>query len=422
MATILAYTVPAAGHLFPLMPGLLELKRRGHEIHVRTQAELVDAVRDAGLHAEAVDPAILDVPVEDYRAKRDIDRLRRGIHEMIARGPAERADTVRAIAEVRPDALIIDVNAYGAAVAAQGSGLPWAISLPSLLALPGKGIPPYGLGMKPMRGPLGRVRDTLVTHILIRQYARAMLPGLNRLRAAEGLPELTTPVGHMLSADRLLVLTGDPLEYPRGDDLPPHVRFVGAQSWDPPAEVPAWLDEPGDPWVLVTNSTDYQRDEALPLAAVEALRDEPVRVILTLADAYDTVELTPAPNVRVERFVAHGPVLERAAAVVTHSGMGIVQKAVAAGVPIVAVPFGRDQPEVARRVVEAGAGVRLPARKLTPERLRTAVREALAMRPAAQAAGARLRAAGGASRFADVAEELAGEPAPAALSVAGAAA
>jgi MGT family glycosyltransferase len=298
-------------------------------------------------------------------------------------------------------------------VAAQGSGLPWAISLPSLLALPGKGIPPYGLGMKPMRGPVGRLRDGALVRVLIRQYGAAMLPGLNRLRAAEGLPELTSPVDHMLSADRLLVLTGDPLEYPRGSDLPGHVRFVGAQSWDPPgAAAPAWLGEPGDPWVLVTNSTDYQRDEALPLAAVEALRDEPVRVILTLADAYDTVEIAPAPNIRVERFVPHGPVLERAAAVVTHSGMGIVQKALGAGVPIVAVPFGRDQPEVARRVVEAGAGVRLPARKLTPERLRAAVRQAMTMRPAAEAAGARLRAAGGASRFADTVEELTGEPLP----------
>jgi UDP:flavonoid glycosyltransferase YjiC (YdhE family) len=62
--------------------------------------------------------------------------------------------------------------------------------------------------------------------------------------------------------------------------------------------VPAWLTEPGDPWVLVTCSTDYQRDEALAQTAVEALRDEPVRVLLTLADAYDTIELPSAANVR----------------------------------------------------------------------------------------------------------------------------
>ena len=410
MATILAYTAPAAGHLFPLMPGLLELHDRGHEIHVRTQAELVDGVRAAGLHAEPIDPAILDVEVADYHAKRDIDRLRRGVHDMISRGPAERADLHAAVADTRPDALLIDVNAYGAAVAAAGTGLPWAVTLPSLLPLPGEGIPPYGLGMRPMRGPVGRLRDRALTAVLIRQYARAMLPGLNALRATEGLAPLESPVEQLLTADRLLVLTGDPLEYPRRD-LPASVRFVGAQPWDPPAETPAWLTEPGDPWVLVTCSTDYQRDEVLAVTAVEALRDEPVRVLLTLADAYDNVRLPPAANVRVERFVAHGPVLEHAAAVVCHAGMGIVQKSVAAGVPIAAVPFGRDQPEVGRRIAEAGAGVRLPVRKLSPERLRAAVREAMAMRPSARAAGERLRAAGGAASFADAAEELVGEPA-----------
>src|SRR4051794_10695450 len=75
--------------------------------------------------------------------------------------------------------------------------------------------------------------------------------------------------------------------------------------------------------------------------------------------------------------------------------MGIVQKAIAAGMPIAAVPFGRDQPEVARRVVEAGAGAQLRIKDLSAERLRATVREALAMRASAQAASARMLASGG---------------------------
>jgi UDP:flavonoid glycosyltransferase YjiC (YdhE family) len=139
--------------------------------------------------------------------------------------------------------------------------------------------------------------------------------------------------------------------------------------------------------VLVTCSTDYQGDERLADAAIEALRDEPVRVLVTLADAHGIGELPSAPNVRLERFVAHGPVLERAAAVVCHGGMGIVQKAIAAGVPIAAVPFGRDQPEVARRIKESGAGVAVPLKRLSAERLRVAVRDVMAMRPAARTSG-----------------------------------
>jgi UDP:flavonoid glycosyltransferase YjiC (YdhE family) len=226
-----------------------------------------------------------------------------------------------------------------------------------------------------------------------------MLPRLNALRAAHGLEPLDSPFGQLLSPDRLLVLTHRPLEYPR-TDLPEKVRMVGPQCWDPPAAEPAWLDEPGDPWVLVTCSTEYQGDEALAAAAAAGLADEPVRVLITLGDA-DPAGLPRADNVRYERFVPHGPVLERAAAVICHGGMGITQKAILAGVPLVTVPFGRDQPEVARRVSECGAGVRLPARRLSPGRLRRALGEAMALEDLP-------RFGGGApdARFADAVEEL----------------
>ena len=113
-----------------------------------------------------------------------------------------------------------------------------------------------------------------------------------------------------------------------------------------------------------------------------------------------------AANVRIERFLPHAPLLERAACVVCHAGMGITQKALAHGVPVVAVPFGRDQPEVARRVEVAGAGVRLPARKLTPDRLREAVRRAIELRPGAERIAAAFAAAGGAVAAADELEAL----------------
>ena len=404
MATILAYTYPAAGHLFPLVPGLLELQARGHDVHLLAPGEHVGHVRAAGLDAQPMDERP-EVAVKDYDGPKS-QRLKNGLAHLMAHGEAERAELERAIARVNPDLLIVDVNAYGAIVGAEASGRPWAMAIPSLLPWPGRGIPPYGLGMKPRHDALGRLRDAVLMRMVLRMYGKAMLPRLNELRTQAGLAPYSSALQQLAGADRVLVLTGEPLEYPR-TDMPAHFRFCGAQVWDPPAAAPAWLDEPGDPWVLVTCSTDYQRDERLAAVAVEALRDEPVRVIVTLADAHGAAALPRAANVRVERFVPHGPVLERAAAVVCHGGMGIVQKAVAAAVPVVAVPFGRDQPEVARRVVEAGAGVALPLKRLEPGRLREAVRTARARGAEAALASARLRAAGGAHRFADAAEELA---------------
>jgi MGT family glycosyltransferase len=405
MTTFLVYAPAAAGHVFPLVPGLLELQARGHTVHLRTGAELLATARAAGLDGSPSDSRIEDIVVRDYEHKRDVDRLREALSGLMARGPLERQDLEHAVVETKPDVLLIDTNTYGAAVAAERSGLPWATILPSLLPLPDHRVPAYGLGMRPMGGPIGRLRNRVLWRVVERQYGKSMLPRLNSLRADAGLRELKSPLEHLHGPDRLIALSGEPLEYPRCS-LPEHVRLVGGQTWDPPADPPEWLLEEGDPWVLVTCSTDYQGDERLAQTAIEALRNEPIRVLVTLADAHGVADLPRASNARIERFVPHGPVLERAAAVVCHAGMGIVHKAVAAGVPIVAVPFGRDQPEVGRRVAESGAGVVLPLNRLSPERLCASVREAIALQPGLGALAARFRAAGGADAFADAAEEL----------------
>lgn len=405
MARILTYSSPATGHVLPLVPGLRELAARGHDVHLRVDAASIDLVRGAGLEASAQDPRIAAIRITDHEAEQGIERLRRGLRDLITRGGLERVDLLAAIDEVQPDVLIVDTNAYGALTLAEASGLPWAMSFPSLVPFKERGIPTYGLGLRPMRGPVGRLRDAVLWRVIEAKYAEAMLPGLNALRAESSLPPLRSPLELYDAPGRILALTGPPLEYPRVSP-PASLRFVGAQRWDPPAETPGWVTEPGDPWVLVTCSTEYQGDEALAAAAIEGLRDEPVRVLVTAADAADASSLPVAPNARVERFVPHGAVLPHVAAVVCHGGMGITQKAIAAGVPLLVVPFGRDQPEVARRVVEAGAGVRLPQRKLTPERLRTGVRDAMLLRDGAREAGAVLRASGGGAAFADAVAEL----------------
>ncbi|MFC7656468.1 glycosyltransferase [Pseudonocardia benzenivorans] len=308
---------------------------------------------------------------------------------------------------MRPDALLVDANTYGAATAAQSTGLPWATLVPSVLPYPGAGIPPYGMGLRPAPGRGGAARRGAVEGRRegVRQGAAAGAqrrpPRRGPARAAQsaGVPHRRRPRPRSHRRTPGVPRT----------DLPAHVRIVGGQPWDPPADEPAWLAEPGEPWVLVTCSTHYQGDEALAATAIEALRDEPVRVVVTLAGAYDSATLPQAPRVRVERFVPHAAVLARAAAVVCPSGMGIVTKAVGAGVPVVAVPFGRDQPEVARRVAQAGTGVVLPARRLDAARLRRAVRSAIALRDRARAVAATIPPGeAAAARFADAADELLG--------------
>ncbi len=405
MACILAYTSPATGHIYPLVRGLLELQRRGHRVHVRTQPSVIAELSAVGLDASPVDARAAAMQVGDHLAKSRKERAAMGLTAILDRATIDAADLDAAIAEHSPDVLLIDPNCYGALTAAEASGLPWAIAMPSLLPLPGRGIPPYSLGMAPARGVLGRIRDKALWPVVERAFGKALLPGVNDMRNRYGLAPFRSPLDQWHVPDLVIALTGEPIEYPR-TDLPAHVAVVGFQPWDPPAEAPDYLSAEGDPWVLVTCSTEYQGDERLAEVAAEALRGEPYRVLLTLADAYDGAGINAGGNVVTTRFVSHAAVLEHAAAVVTHSGMGIVGKATAAGVPIVSVPFGRDQPEIARRIMEAGTGVRVKPDELTPERLRAAVREAIALRPNARRVAAQLAAADPGGAFADAVGRL----------------
>ncbi len=103
----------------------------------------------------------------------------------------------------------------------------------------------------------------------------------------------------------------------------------------------------------------------------------------------------------------HSLVLPKAEVAITHGGMGATQKALAAGVPVVVVPWGRDQAEVGRRAEATGAGILLPKRKLSPQNLRDAVRRARELRPVAEALAAKMAAEGGASLAVDRLEALA---------------
>jgi MGT family glycosyltransferase len=251
---------------------------------------------------------------------------------------------------------------------------------------------------------VGRLRDRLARRLALGALERIVASKINGLRAELGVPPFTTLDASYLAASLVLAYTAEPFEYPR-TDWPAKVRLIGPGIWEPPAEAPGWLDGIERPLVLVTCSTLFQNDRRLAEVACEAFEGEPLDVVITTADI-DPANLVPPPNVRVERFLPHSALLDRAACAVCHAGMGITQKSLAHGVPVVAVPFGRDQPEVARRVEVAHAGVRLPARRLDARRLRASVRQAMQCGPGAQRIAAAFAAAGGAAAAADALEEL----------------
>jgi MGT family glycosyltransferase len=408
MGRLLAYLSASSGNTYPAIDTLLELAHRGHELHVRARASDVELMCALGLRAAAIDPAIEQIEVEDWRGRTQIDSFLRLIRGYYSWGMLEIPDLRRAIAEVRPDALIIDSNCIGAMYVAEASGLPWALYCPYPPAFRSKDVPPHGLGLRPAHGPLGRLRDRIWRALGDRLIAPE-LRKFNELRAGLGLAPLHRLDDQFLHSDRFIAFTAEPYEYPRSD-WPPQVRLVGPGLWEPPAEPPRWLEAETRPIVLVTASTAYQLDAKLITTALQALADQDLAVVATTA-AHDPDQFDVPSNARVERFLPHNPILARATCVVCHGGQGITQKALAAGVPLCVVPFSRDQFDVARRVQINDAGVRLHHRRLNPERLRTAVHTTITKRPGAQRVARAFATAGGAPAAAAAIEELLTTPA-----------
>jgi MGT family glycosyltransferase len=402
----LFYAAPGSGHAYPLIPTIQELRRRGHQVTTRVEESIVDTMRGLGLPASRIDPNIELRADDTWQAGNPIGVLRRSVSICVDRAEHEIADIHRALATDRPDVIVVDNYCWGASAAAEASGLPWAQAATFLLPLVTPDAPPFGLGMRPARGALGRVRDTAVRRSALPLFDR-LLPPVNRMRASLGLAPARHVPDLYMNAPLVLSYTAEPIEYPR-THLPGSVRLVGPGVWDPEpdaAEV-AWLSGLHRPLILVTISTNFQDDAKLINIALEALAGEPYDVVVTTASLDPDSFLAP-PNATLRRFVPHSLVLRRAAAVVCHGGMGITQKALLAGVPVCVVPFGRDQLEVARRVAVSGAGTRLPAHRLTATRLRAAVRATVARREHAARVADRLRAAGGAAAAATALEEIA---------------
>jgi UDP:flavonoid glycosyltransferase YjiC (YdhE family) len=169
-----------------------------------------------------------------------------------ARAKYDAPDLRQAIAEERPDALLVDINSWGA-LAAEAWGRPWAAVCPYPLAIRSRDVPRFGPGLAPAAGRLGRLRDTLLRPVVLGAIEHAMGPSLNEARRQLQLDPLKQVDDMFRRPPLVLYLTAEPFEY-RRRDWPDNIVMIGPCDWDPPSESPGWLSEITGPIVLVTTS------------------------------------------------------------------------------------------------------------------------------------------------------------------------
>src|SRR5918912_546497 len=101
---------------------------------------------------------------------------------MTARAPFDGEDLRGAIAQANPDALVVDVNSWGAMTEAEAWGGPWAAFFPYPMPLDSVDAPPFGPGLRPARTAIGRTRDKLLRPLIVGTMEKTLTPGMNELR------------------------------------------------------------------------------------------------------------------------------------------------------------------------------------------------------------------------------------------------
>jgi len=331
--------------------------------------------------------------------------------------PQQVEDLEAVFVDWRPDVVVCDPTVWSPIlIFRERYGIPVAVSsfIPGCM-LPGPDAPPFGLGLPCPRNWYTRLLARLVafaTDVLAVDFRRAA----SALRQRYGLPALTTSVIMFTGQMPLYLVPSAPEFDCERRDLPPSVHYVGPCLWNKPRHEPpaTWLSQlPQDqPWVHVTEGTMHVEAPLVLRAATQGLANLPMQVIMTTGGNRDpaALNLGPiAPNIRIERWVSHSDLLPHTDVVVTTGGAGTVLAALHAGVPLVIVPTEWDKPEIAQRVVETGAGLRLAPRRCTPERLRAAVERVLgepSYRQNAQRVSAIFARYHGAARAAELLEGL----------------
>ena len=284
-------------------------------------------------------------------------------------------DVVSTAQEAGVDAILAEGALPGIVIGAQCTGLPTAALMANIYLRPTKGFPLMGTGWSPARGLPGRVRDWLAP-TAARWLLDRTLPRINAVLAEYGRSPLTELFEVFDRCDRVLVMTSPAFDF-AVPQLPGNVRYVGPQLDDPDwaARIP-WQRQGTEPLVLGATSSIYQHQTDLLRRIARALGSLPVRGVVTTGRAIDPRAIAAAANVEVLQAAPHRRVLAEASVVITHAGHGTVLRTLAAGVPLVCMPMGRDQKDNTVRVLRLGAGVRINEGS-TPVQIAAAVAELL---------------------------------------------
>ncbi len=317
--------LPAYGHLYPLLPLAAAARAAGHDVLFVTGEEFVPVMEAQGFSAQAAGVGPLEVAAEIFSGP--VPRLADGGPNRDAQAelfldalPRRNAAALSPVFHaVRPDLIVYEQTAVGAAIAAAATGIP-AVS--------------HGI----VAGAATDTFDLSRSHRHPSLLAEFGLASLDDLRPDRFLD----PFPRSLRTGPMSRITPTPIQ-------PGAWRHRGGAT-------PRWLAECRRPVVFLTLGTVFGSAPKLR-EVMEALAELNVEVLAALGPV-DAQEIGTVPgSVHIERFVDQARILPLVDAVVHHGGSGTTLGAASQGLPQLILPTGADQKPNGEAVAAAGAGL-----------------------------------------------------------------
>ena len=363
-------TWEGGGNVSPVLSLAAKLIGRGHRVSVLSEPCLkarVDAIgatflpfievltrRDAN-----------EVLLNDWKQKSPPAALKHTM-DVLMFGPSKviAAQVSRVIGTVDIDVLVVDWLLPSALIPGEAKGLPTVALVHCINMLPGPGKPTAG--MRPGRTSLGRFRDSMINSLMNR-IANGFLPILNETRSVYGLAPLTRSFEQFEKATYVFVQSSDAFDF-KMNPAPDNLYYVGPSLDDPAnltlsAEVSEFM-KTDRPLVLASMSTTFQNQANTLREIIDGLEETKaadggsIKAITTTGPAMKDETFVATENVLIVDTAPHSAILPHCSAFVTHCGHGSVMRALFYSVPLIALPMGRDQDDIAASIVDRGLGLR----------------------------------------------------------------
>ncbi len=341
---ILIAASPGVGHLLPLLPVARAARARGHEVVIAAGASLAGIAAGAGFQFAAIGPASIEQAAAAFPEINALTGRRRAVLTFkavfcgpIATGMAEGIDDI--VARWQPDAIIREDLEFGSSLVAERRGIPLATI--------------QATAWRP------RMRELAVEP-------------LNLLRAQLGLPE--DPELHALHGS--IFFTTRPASLRNPDDPMPtptvELRPIADDRRSDDVGADPFPPRNGRSRVAATLGTVSSGQIGVLRQIAEGAALAGADVVVALGADPSTFGQAPS-GVDVREYVPMSELLPAADVVAFHGGSGTMLAAAAAGVPMLIVPLGADQPDNGDRCVAAGIARVVGLDEVSPEAVRASI-------------------------------------------------